>query len=744
MANVVLQGVPSFAPPGVYVQLLFAQGQGGTQSAVYSALILANITSQGSIYSAPSFLLPSAATTFGVLGHSTVTSSADTVITGDLGLSPGTSITGFPPGTYSGSEDINNGAASAGQAAALSCYTAGQALSGATLIAGGTLANGVVLFPGTYSASSSLNLTGGTVTLNGGGNPNATFVFQIASTLTTAAATQVVLTGGATPQNVFWMVGSSATFGVGTQMVGTVIANASITDDGYSSVDGRLIALTAAVTLEGTTVVVPASQSAGTAVVPGTVYGPDTLVPMQTVQDAIGLFGPGSPGHLMVAAFRANNQVTPLYVAPVNAATGVQASQAITISAAGGSSQTTGVVQYAVDGKVPAQAVFGSTDSATTIATNLALAINGNVNLPVTASSSGAVVTVTAKVAGLRGNDLRGYASVVSGTGCSVNVSSPMNFTGGGGSDAAGYTATLNAIALNGQRYYYVIPEAGGDHNDGYTNGICAEVQSFIDSQALPSIGLRQRAVFGSNDTMANTTAVATSLNDPRCEIIQCNQLDLTPGELASTWVGALYNVETAPLTAQGVNFDSFGAKPASQPLWHVPAPLNGSAPSASDIQTAIINGVTPLAVGPAGTTRVVKRVTTRYYILGGPGNNQEVLDLRITDGGVVTICDQFFDEVQTAISELPASLIGPNPAAGSPPNQPGVLSPDDIKDVVVQIVNEFSSQGLINGPATLAGLSSIQNTNPITSIGVTVPLVPAALLHTVLVSGLQLNPVIV
>ena len=475
---------------------------------------------------------------------------------------------------------------------------------------------------------------------------------------------------------------------------------------------------------------------------PGQVFGPNTLVPMQSAQDAVRLFGAGSPAALMVQAFRQSNQFTPLFVAPVTAATGTNATQSITITTSAG--QTTGVVQYQVDGKVPAQAVFGATDTATTIAANLASAINGNVNLPVLASSSAAVLTLTAKVPGLRGNDLRGFANVVSGSGVSVSVSSPANFTSGAGSDAAGYTATLNALALNGQRYYYVISEAGCDSRDGYVNGIPAEVQAFVDAQALPAVGLRQRAVFGSNDTVANTAAAATTLNDPRCEVIQCKNLDLTPGELAATWVGALYNVETAPLSASGVNFDSFGAKPASQGLWNVQAPLDGSAPSSSDIQTAIISGITPLKVIPGNNTCVVQRCTSRWFILGGPGNSQQVLDLRIQDAGIVSMCDQFFDEVSNELSQLPASLIVPNPAAGSSPPAPGTLSPNDIEDVVVSVINRYAAAGLINGPLTLQGLYAIQNTNPITSIGCVVPLVPSALLHSILVSGSQLSPVVI
>lgn len=477
--------------------------------------------------------------------------------------------------------------------------------------------------------------------------------------------------------------------------------------------------------------------------VPGQVFGPGTLVPLQTSQNANDLFGPGSGPALMFAAFRSRNKTSPLSVAPVAPATGTAASQAITVTAAGGSNQTTGVIQYQVDGKNPAQAVFSSTDTATTIASNLAAAINSNISLPVIATSSAAVLTVTAKVVGGRGNDLRGFGSVISGSGVTVSINSPSFFTSGAGSDASGYTATLNALSMNNQRYYYVVPEAGADFVDGYTNGICAEIKSYIDTQAQAGVGLRQRAVFGSNDTVAHTCAVATTLNDPRLEVLQCYKLDLTPGELAATFTGALMIKETNPLGANGVNFDGFGANAVSAALWQVPGPLDGSAPSASDIQTCLISGVSPLRVGPGNTTSVVKRITTKFFDLGGTGGSQQVLDLRITDAGKVTVCDRFFDDLSALISlRYPEMLIGNDPPAGSSPAAPGIVTESKIKIACLDVIQTYAAAGLINGPATIAGLQVQRNTINSSSIGVIVPLFVSDPLHQVLILGLQ-NPAI-
>lgn len=484
--------------------------------------------------------------------------------------------------------------------------------------------------------------------------------------------------------------------------------------------------------------------SAFSSFTPGQVFGPNTLVACQTVQDAVNLFGAGSGCALMYAAFKAKNQNTPLFVAPVAAASGTSASQTVTITVSAG--QTSGVIQYRVDGKNPAQAVFAATDSANTIATNLAAAINGNINLPVTAVASTNTVVVTAKVNGARGNWLRGFAQVISGSGVSVSPSSPAFFTSGAGSDATGYTNTLNALATNSQRYYYYVVEAGFDSIDGYNtgltgNGIPAEVQSQIDTLALPAVGLRQRAIFGSVDTLAHTTANATQINDPRLEAVWCKNLDSTAGELAATWAAAITVNETVPLGAGDVNFDGFGGDAASQPLWAVPAPLDGTAPSSTDIQTAIVSGITPLRVVAGNNTNVVKRVTTRYFTLAGAN---QVLDLRITDAGKVTICDRFFDDLSALISlRYPRMLIGSDPVSGSPPPAPGVVTPSKVYNTCLEVIQTYAAAGLINGPATVSNLLVQRNVNPSTSIGVVVPLFVADPLHTVLIHGLQ-EPAIV
>ena len=181
---------------------------------------------------------------FAVLGGSGVTSTGNTVLNGDLGVSPGTAITGFAPGIVNGAIHNNDAVAIQAQTDALAAYnslageTPNQNLTGQDL-------GGQTLNPGVYYFSSSAQLTG-TLTLSGTGD----FVFQIGSTLTTASSSSVLLINGAQADNVFWQIGSSATVGDGTSFDGSIIADSSITMDTGASLSGRALALNGAVSLD--------------------------------------------------------------------------------------------------------------------------------------------------------------------------------------------------------------------------------------------------------------------------------------------------------------------------------------------------------------------------------------------------------------------------------------------------------------------------------------------------------------
>ena len=192
------------------------------------------------------------AANFEVLAGSGVTNTGKTNVTGNLGVSPGTAVTGFPPGTVTGGSIIIGGSAATAQADLTTAYNNAQGLTLCPITVSGDL-GGLTLTPGLYKSTSSLAITG-TLTLDAQGNANAVFIFQIASTLTTASGANIVLANGAQASNVFWAVGSSATLGTTSIFKGTIMAYASITITTGAELDGRALARVAAVTMDTNTI----------------------------------------------------------------------------------------------------------------------------------------------------------------------------------------------------------------------------------------------------------------------------------------------------------------------------------------------------------------------------------------------------------------------------------------------------------------------------------------------------------
>lgn len=242
---------------------------------------------------------------FAVLAGTAVTNTGSTTITGDVGISPGTAaaVTGFPPGTYSGTLHAADAVAVQAKTDLATAYTVAAGLPATATHA--TL-GGLTLPGGVYNAGGAvLDLTG-TVTLDGQNDPSSVWVFQATSSLTTASSSSVNLINGANPCNVFWQVTSSATLGSGSTFVGTIMALTSITMANGVTVHGRALARNGDVTLIGDTINNTCSAVAGPTPTPGASVTPapgagasGTPPPTSTVGDRPGS-SPTPPFGLMI------------------------------------------------------------------------------------------------------------------------------------------------------------------------------------------------------------------------------------------------------------------------------------------------------------------------------------------------------------------------------------------------------------------------------------------------------------
>ncbi|WP_313540442.1 ice-binding family protein [Leifsonia aquatica] len=211
------------------------------------------------------------AASYGALGASELTNTGPTVVTGDIGVSPGSSVTGFtgaPDGTFTGSLHQTDAAAAQAQSDVTTAFNAAAGLTPTT--SGLSELNGLSLVPGVYSGGALALADNGVLTL--AGSADSVWVFQAASSLTIGSATQIIVTGGANACNVFWEIGSSASLGTGAQFQGTILAKESITATTGATIIGRLLANTAAVTLDTNTITVPTGCTP-----PGTVSTSPTI-----------------------------------------------------------------------------------------------------------------------------------------------------------------------------------------------------------------------------------------------------------------------------------------------------------------------------------------------------------------------------------------------------------------------------------------------------------------------------------
>lgn len=194
-------------------------------------------------------------TNIAILAGASLTNTGATTITGDVALSPGTSIGGFPPGEITGTLHINDDFATQAKLDLTTAFNNAADRTSTDIVTLSGNIGDLTLTPGLYKSTSSLAVSSGDVTFDAKGNADAIFILQIATTLTTTSGRQVILSGGAKASNIFWQVGSSATFGTTSVFKGIVMAQESITFNTGATLDGKALARTGTITMEGNTIV---------------------------------------------------------------------------------------------------------------------------------------------------------------------------------------------------------------------------------------------------------------------------------------------------------------------------------------------------------------------------------------------------------------------------------------------------------------------------------------------------------
>jgi phage tail sheath gpL-like len=442
--------------------------------------------------------------------------------------------------------------------------------------------------------------------------------------------------------------------------------------------------------------------TSGTATVDTTIYGPDTQVPLQSEADMIALGGPGSEAHRLFRRIAAVNKVTPVYWLFVTESAGAQATG--TIAFANNATGTGNVRVWVGDEYV--DTTFASGQTPTAIGDAVVLSVNARTHWPVTASNLTGTVTLTAKQKGLRGNWIRFMAAITSGVGTTATASTDAFLAGG-------TTADTNATALTtiAARHFYQIVSAAEDAVQ------FGALNSQVATQALPAGDNRQRIFAGSVDTLGNTATIVTGVNSPRAEVIWHEKSPFTPAELAA-YLCAIYAREESNDDNPRTNFIGYGNGPND--TWSVPpSRVASAAPTATNLNIAGGEGITPIAVTSTGTrTYLVDRITTRSL-------NGATPDYRIRDAHKVTICDRFADKLQAKLAlQNAGKRIGDDPPKGGRPPGPLVVTPQIVRMQVFKVIDDFDSNDLLQDPDTIkAGTVVQREANPTSRMGIRVPL---------------------
>ena len=445
--------------------------------------------------------------------------------------------------------------------------------------------------------------------------------------------------------------------------------------------------------------------STGIATADTVVYGPDTTVQLQTEQDAIDLFGTGSELHRMFRRFVAVNKDTTVRAIAITEA-GTQATGTFRFV---GTATANGTAKLWVHDEL-IEVSIANLDTASTAATNLAAAVNQKTHWGVTAEATATgtwgFVTLTARQKGPRGNQIRFMPGITPNIGLTIPTAIDRPLESGATNDSN--TTALSTI--NNSKYYYIVSAAGdATQFDALSDQ--------VNTNAAPTIGIRQRCIAGSVDTVSATNTIATGRNSARAELVWSEKSPWTGAELAANHAAVVTLFETKPNPR--TNFASFGNDASTAPYWLVPRPrLDSAIPSRTNIKSALNNGVIPIGVNPNGTTYLVNRITTRS--LNGSNN-----DYRIRDAHKVTICDFFGEDLLAKVNlQFPGMRIGDDVPDGE--TQPGanVLTPRRLRNCVFGLIDVYAGNDLLQDVAKIKDGTIVQReSNPRTRMGVRIPL---------------------
>ena len=461
-------------------------------------------------------------------------------------------------------------------------------------------------------------------------------------------------------------------------------------------------------------------------------------VPVQvfSVADARTKFGAGSELVLMVAAALAQNPTANIWCIPT--AEGSTASTVVITMT--GTPTAAYTIRIAVAGRACDVSV-GVSDTVTTIATAIATAINQQTDWPVTAQFSSGVVTVTAKHAGLRGTNIPLRAYMIQGTSTTKVTAAALAGT------VSGSVLTLSGGTAIGTSHAYHL--AGGTTEESLTTPLAsvaavryhryvlaqqgatalAAVATQISTMAGVTVGLRQQAVAASVDTYANAIALSGARNAPRLCLAWSYANDLSTGEIAaqvaagrlggdSSLGGGVTGEDADP----ACNLD--GLRLATIPAQDVQA----ASPTPTEIESALNNGLTPLApLGTSGLMSVPRTITTRFKDdVGNPS-------YAVIDTQVDTVADYVADTLQSAFAVDFAGLkLAADAADGSAPKVAGVTTPNTARAYIFRKLKDFEGAGILTSvDAKASQLVVVADSTPGRLLA-DIPIVPIPPLHQI------------